>query len=317
MAAICFRDIVTGVNLRQLETFIAVAEEASFSRAADRLHVVQSAVSAGIRALEADLGASLFDRGPRGAELSDAGRALLPEARATLIAASAARDAVSDVRSGVRGTVSLGIMQAQRAPAPNVAAVLSSFRISHPDVEVRVRHGGGSQELTQAVRDGALDLGFASLLDYPAGVDATRLSREAMEVACHPEHPFASRPDLELHLLANEVMADLPRPWGVRIANDAAFAAAGVTRRIDYEINDVSTLVEFVRHGLALTLLPASLIGDVSGIVTVPVRRHRPYFEVSVVTPSSRRLSAATLALRDHIVAVSGTAHGVRTARTR
>jgi DNA-binding transcriptional LysR family regulator len=291
------------MNLRQLETFIAVAEEASFSRAADRLHVVQSAVSAGIRALEADLGASLFDRGPRGAELSDAGHALLPEARATLIAAGAARDAVRDVRAGIRGTVSLGIMQAQRAPAPNVAEILRSFRDTHPEVEVRVRHGGGSRELVDAVRAGTLDLGFASLLGYPDGIDATLLSQETIAVACHTEHPFVDGGTVELSALTGESVADLPPPWGVRIANDLAFGAAGVPRRIAYEINDVSTLIEFVRTGLAVALLPASLLGDADGIVTVPLRRHAPLFEVSIVTPAGRRLSAATAALRDHVIA--------------
>ncbi|MDO9352339.1 MAG: LysR substrate-binding domain-containing protein, partial [Solirubrobacteraceae bacterium] len=242
-----------------------------------------------------------------GAELSDAGRALLPEARATLVAAGAARDAVRDARSGLRGTVSLGIMQAQRAPAPNVAAVLSSFRATHPEVEVRVRHGGGSRELIEAIRGGTLDLGFASLLDYPAGIDATLLSRESIQVACHPDHPFAAREHLDLAELTGESLADLPPPWGVRIANDRAFGAAGVQRTLAYEINDVTTLIEFVRHGLAVALLPASLIGGAVGIATVPVRRYAPSFEVSLVTPSGRRLSAATAALRDHVIAVAST----------
>src|SRR3954447_5122037 len=101
------------MELRQLATFVAVAEERSFTRAADRLHVVQSAVSAGLRKLEKELGASLFDRSTHSVTLTDAGLALLPEARATLAAAAAARDAVDEVRGGLRGTVALGTMQAQ------------------------------------------------------------------------------------------------------------------------------------------------------------------------------------------------------------
>jgi DNA-binding transcriptional LysR family regulator len=101
------------VELRQLATFVAVAEEGSFTRAADRLHVVQSAVSAGVRNLEKELGARLFDRSTHTVKLTDAGDALLPEARATLAAAQAARDAVDEARGGLRGTVLLGTMQAQ------------------------------------------------------------------------------------------------------------------------------------------------------------------------------------------------------------
>src|ERR1700756_4296827 len=101
------------MELRQLAVFVAVAEEGSFTRAADRLNVVQSAVSAAIRNLERELGARLFDRSTHKVALSDAGRVLLPEARTTLAAAAAARDAVDAVEGGVRGTIVLGNMQAQ------------------------------------------------------------------------------------------------------------------------------------------------------------------------------------------------------------
>src|SRR5947209_15098296 len=93
------------MELRQLATFVAVAEEGSFTRASDRLHVVQSAVSAGVRNLERALGATLFDRSTHKVQLTAAGRVLLPEARARLAAAAAAQDAVDAVGVGVRGTV--------------------------------------------------------------------------------------------------------------------------------------------------------------------------------------------------------------------
>ncbi|MEA2443482.1 MAG: hypothetical protein QOJ12_774, partial [Thermoleophilales bacterium] len=95
------------MELRHLATFVAVAEEGSFTRASDRLHIVQSAVSAGVRTLERELGAALFDRTTHQVELTDAGHALLPEARTTLAAARAAREAVDQVRGGLRGTVTL------------------------------------------------------------------------------------------------------------------------------------------------------------------------------------------------------------------
>ena len=101
------------MELRQLAAFLAVAEEGSFTRASDRLHIVQSAVSANVRNLERELDARLFDRTTHTVKLTDEGHALLPEARATLQAATAARDAVDGVRGGVRGTVMLGTMQAQ------------------------------------------------------------------------------------------------------------------------------------------------------------------------------------------------------------
>ena len=121
--------------------FVAVAEEGSFTRAADRLHVVQSAVSAGVRNLERELDARLFDRSTHKVALSDAGRALLPEARATLAAAAAARDAVDAVRGAVRGTIMLGNLQAQGMRSVEVAGMLAQFRSEHPGVEIQIRQG--------------------------------------------------------------------------------------------------------------------------------------------------------------------------------
>ncbi len=289
------------MNLRHLETFVAVADTASFSRAAERLHVVQSAVSAGIRTLEADLGAPLFTRTARGAALTDAGSALLPEARATLAAAAAARDAVDEVRGGLRGTVRLGIMQSMRPPAPNPAQLIASFGETHPLVEVVVGHGGGSLAMIEQVAAGRLDLAFVSAQSPQPGVDLTPLSVQQVSVLCPESHPFARRRSLTLADVAAEPCADLPLLWGTRTENDRVFAAAGLRREIAYEINDTSTLVEFVRAGLAIALLPMSLVADERGLVAVPLRGAALAFQVSIAAPADRRLGASARALHEHI----------------
>jgi len=126
--------------------------------------LVQSAVPAGVRNLERELGATLFDRSTHRVQLTDAGQALLPEARATLAAATAARDAVDAVRGGIRGTVVLGPMQAQGMRAIDVPGLLAEFRNDHPLVEVHIRQAaGGSSEMAAQVREGQLDLAFVSL----------------------------------------------------------------------------------------------------------------------------------------------------------
>src|SRR5271165_2552150 len=99
-----------GVELRHLEYFVAVAEELSFTRASRRLHVVQSGVSSSIQGLERELGVALFDRDRHRVTLTEAGQALLPEARATLAAAQAAADAVAEATAGLRGTLFVGTM---------------------------------------------------------------------------------------------------------------------------------------------------------------------------------------------------------------
>ena len=154
------------MEFRQLEAFVAAADEGGITRAAGRLHIVQSAISASLRRLEAELGTPLFERRARGVVLTDAGRALLPHARAALAAADAGREAVDAIRGGLRGVVRLGIMQSQSPPGSRVSVprLLRDFRDRHPGVELRVGHGaGGSAEMAQQVADGTLDLAFVAL----------------------------------------------------------------------------------------------------------------------------------------------------------
>ncbi len=291
------------MELRQLATFVAVAEEGSFTRASDRLHIVQSAVSAGVRNLERELDARLFDRSTHRVELTDAGRALLPEARATLQAATVARDAVNAVSGGVRGTVLLGTMQAQGMRAIDVPGVLAEFRAEHPAVGVRIRHAaGGSGEMALQVRDGRLDLAFVAIPggELP-GLQLTPLGREPMVLVTPTAHRLAKRKTTHLALLGDENLADFPPGWGIRTANDRAFAAAGLARAITYEVNDTASLIGFIRHGLAVAIIPGSLVDDPHGLAFIPIRDHRSEFVTAIATPSNRRLSAAARALLEAI----------------
>jgi DNA-binding transcriptional LysR family regulator len=295
------------VELRQLATFVAVAEEGSFTRAADRLHVVQSAVSAGVRNLEKELGTMLFDRSTHTVKLTDSGRALLPEARATLAAAQAARDAVDEARGGLRGAVALGIMQAQGMRAINLAGVLGAFRAEHPEVEVQIHHSDGSSEMARDVLEGRLDLAFVSLPgDPPPGLELIALTREPIMLAVPAAHRLAKRADIELATLREETHVDLPAGWGIRMAVDSCFASAGVTRSIAYEVNDTATMVEFIRNGLAIGMLPESIVGTTADIAVVPIRDHTPQFRTAVAIPANRRLSAATQAMLEEIKRHSG-----------
>lgn len=285
------------MELRHLATFVAVAEEGSFTRASARLHVVQSAVSAGVRTLERELGSPLFDRSTHAVALTDAGRALLPEARATLAAARAAREAVDLVRGGLRGTVRVGTMQADALSGISLARLLATFRAEHPEVEFHVRQGF-SAEMAEGVREGQLDFAFLALPGRrAAGLDLTPLRREVMALGVHAGHRLAGRADVELAALADETFADGPPKWGTRVAADRAFAAAGLERRVALEINDTRTMIDFVRHGVAAAFLAPSFVRDPDGIALVPVRHHAPVFETFIAEPSARRLGTAATAL--------------------
>ncbi len=283
------------MELRQLEHFVAVAEERHFTRAAQRVHIVQSGLSASVRALERELGTDLFRRSTRHVELTEAGRALLPEARRALAAVRDARDAVAAVEGLQRGTLAVGIMQSLEVVG--MPEVLGRFRERHPGVDIQLRQAG-SATLTAWVREGSLELAFTAL---PAsaleGLDRRVLFGEAMQVACHPGHRLVERRAVSVAALRDEPFVEFEPAWGVRIAVDRAFAAAGVERRIAFEVNDAPTLGQLVAHGLGVAIVPPSTLGGVRGLRFIPLRGQAPRWEVAVVTAPARALSPAARAL--------------------
>ncbi len=290
------------MELRQLTVFVAVAEEGTFTAAARRVGVVQSAVSTAISSLERELGEALFERTTRHVALTDAGTALLPEARTTLAAARTARDAVDAVRGGLRGTVRLGAMHAQVLRPLRLPALLARFRSEHPHVEIRLEHGSTSAEKARQVRDGRLDLALVGLVPpAPPGVAFAALKREAMALVCHRDHRLAGEAAVELATIAGETFVDGPPGSGSRTTTDAAFAAAGLARSVAYEINDTSGMVDLVGASLAVAVLPPVVaIGD-DELRCVPIGSGAPVLHVSLVAPANRPLGAAATALAAHI----------------
>jgi DNA-binding transcriptional LysR family regulator len=291
------------MEIGQLRAFVAVAEEGSFTRAADRLHLVQSSVSAAVLALERELGAKLLARGNRRSELTDAGRALLPEARQVLAAVDLAEDAVRQVGAGLRGSVALGVMQAQAMHELNVPRLLADFRDDHPAVEVSVRHVGGSRQMAEDVREGQLDL---AVLALPAselgGLEVAALAVEDVVLACAADHPLARKRKVDLAAIADETFVDFPPGWGTRVVSDMAFAARGIGHEVKLELNDTAGVIEFVRAGLAVALVPPSMFTDVEGVALVPISPDPPAFATQLVWPADRPQKAAAGALRERLI---------------
>ena len=286
------------MEIRQLRAFVAVAEAESFTRAAERLTLGQSAVSASIRGLEAECDVSLFDRTTRRVALSDAGQALLPEARAVLAAAALAADAVAQAKGGLRGTVALGIMEGWARPSGSVAELIAEFRRDYPLVEVTVRRVGGSLALAEHVRNGGLDLAYLSLPQAVApGLSLAPLGAEPIRLACQVDHPLAHRRSVTLSELADESWVDTPRDWGLRLAVDRAFELAGLSRTLRYEVNDNPTVIEFVHTGVAVALLTESMTARTPKIRLIPISDPHLIFRTFLAEPSGRRPTAAAQAL--------------------
>ena len=288
------------MELRQLEHFIAVTEETSFTRAAQRLHVVQSTLSVSIQALERELGARLLERTTHRVRLTDAGRALLPEARNALAAVEAALDAVAAVQDGVRGTIRVGIMNSLRLI--DLAAVLTRYHEQRPLVQIIPRTAsGGSIELVAGVLDGSLDLAFTALPGpYPSGLAVRPLASEPLLLACPDDHRLARRERVALAELHGERFVDFPVGWGTRASVDRVFEQAGLLRETAVEVSDVPTAVELVRAGFGCAFLSESQTVGARPVILRPLDPS-PVFEVSLITPAGPRMSAATAALVDSI----------------
>jgi DNA-binding transcriptional LysR family regulator len=294
------------MELRHLEYFVAVAEELSFTRAAQRLHVVQSGVSSAIAALERELGATLFDRDRHAVALSEAGRALLPEARATLAAARAAADAVAETTAGLRGTLSVGTMIS--TGTIDLPGLLGRFHEAHPSVLVRLRTlSSGSVDLARAVTDGTLDLALLSLPgEPPAGLRVQQLAQEPMVLVCAPGHRLAGSDSTSVAALGNETFIDFPVGWGTRAIVDRAFAAAGIDRQVVFEVASYATVAGLVGYGLGVAFLPASAASGLDGVAQVSVvspGADSPAltWRIQVATAAGRRPSAAARAFLDEL----------------
>ncbi|TCN37304.1 DNA-binding transcriptional LysR family regulator [Kribbella orskensis] len=291
------------MDSRQLEYFVAVAEELSFTRAAQRLFTVQSTVSAAIRALEADLKTTLFDRSTRRVTLSDAGQALLPEAKAALEAIDRARAVVEEASTGLRGNVRIGTMT--RLGLVDLAELLGAFYQRYPLVEVQVTTSPtGSSGLADDVRHGRLDVALVGLnrADLP-GLETRELATVPFVVLVPSNHRLAGRGAIRLADLAGERFVDMLRGFGNRTTVDRAFDNAGLPRRVQVEVPDLTTVPDYVRAGLGVAVIPELDQDEAAGVTRLRITDTDLSWTLSAVTPSGRRPSRAVTALLDLMTA--------------
>lgn len=258
------------MELQQLRYVLAVAETRNFTRAAQRCFVVQSALSHQIKALEQELGLTLFARTSRRVELTAAGEAFLPGARASLEAAGrAAADAATTIGQ-VRGTLTIGLIPT--VTAIDIPATLRGFHHAHPAVRISVR-SAASDELAEAIRDGDVDIAVLGLPENtpPAHVETRELARERLVAVLATDHRLARRRRVGLKDLAQETFADFPAGTPGRAQSDMAFAAAGVQRDVTFEAMSTNLIIDLIRQGLAIALLTPAFVPVDPHVVTVPV----------------------------------------------
>jgi DNA-binding transcriptional LysR family regulator len=258
---------------------VAIAEERSVTRAAERLHMQQPPLSQQLRALENELRFALFDRHPKGVELTAAGAVFLDEARALLANLEQARQRGSRVAAGFEGSLSIGLTNSAAAHrfAPEMIA---AYRRQYPGVHLSIDEGNAAT-LTEEVLQSTLQVAFVRApVHEPPELRCDKLFDEPMLIALASSHPLAKvsgrrRAGLRLNDLANEPFILVRRPGAPGMYADliAACRAAGFTPRIAHEVGSMITNLLLVAAGAGVTVVPASMRDTHAPLVTyLPTR---------------------------------------------
>lgn len=268
------------MELRHLRYFVAVGDELNFGRAALALHIAQPPLSRAIRALEAELGATLFDRGTRGVRLTGAGAALLPEARRLLRDAEAFRDGARQYAAGAAGTLSIGFVS---TAAYNVLPrIVPAFRARRPGVRLALREATSDVQ-PAALASGELDVGFLIPGSRDPALAYAPLHREPLMAALPARRRWPVR--VSLRSLAGEAFILFPREVAPEL-HDAIVALcrkAGFAPRIGQEAIQMQTIVSLVAGGMGVSLVPASLEHmRRDGVVYRPLAERGPRVEIGL-----------------------------------
>lgn len=259
------------MELRQLAYFVAVVDEAHFTRAAERLRIAQPAVSQQIRRLEAEVGEVLLRRDRRSVTLTPAGEALLPHARAALAQVDHGKQAVAALRGLVTGQLHVGLVMP--LPDRRVVRAVGAFGRRYPGIELTLVEDE-TDGLLDGLAAGDLQAAFIGLgpgQEPPASVEAVVVAREPAVLAVHPDHPLGGRKSVRLSALRDEPIVTLTRASRLRTVLETVCRKAGFEPRIVAETSDLSVMVELVAAGVGVALMPRSGRELVTDVIAVPV----------------------------------------------
>jgi len=283
------------MELRHLRYFLAVAEEANFTRAAARLGIGQPPLSQQIQALERELGTPLFRRTHAGAELTEAGEAFLVEVRRVLADVERAADTARRIARGEAGRLRLGFT-ASAAFNPRVPRLIRDFRRQWPLVQL-VLEETNTAGLLDALRNGRLDAAFIRYTPsaLPAGLDLMRFPDEPMLIAVPAAHPLAQHPSAPLRALAGEPFILFPRSFGSSLYDEilSVCRESGFSLQITQEAPQMSSIVNLVAAELGVSVVPASTAQmQLPGVRYVSIEGRVPLARLALATHPATRASA-------------------------
>ena len=288
------------MDLKLLENIVAVAEERSISRAAERLFISQPALSQQISKLEAQLGTPLFFRGKQNLSLTQAGKVYVDHAIRILNIRNDAYNQIYDIAASRKGSISIGVSPG-RSPMI-VSMVYAKFQKEFPDFTVQVfdYHCTMTEEL---LAQGRLDLGFSLLTDDEVSsklpISHIQLERQDMYLVASRNHPLASRyhqgskcPVIDLKLFRQEPFALPTKGAKIRCFADELFALHGMNPVIHYEVFNVQAITAVVSRSKLCTIIPASFLPEDDNLIQFRLKPNR-FMDFAICWNSNHHVTTA------------------------
>lgn len=245
------------MDIKQLRYFIAVAEELSFVRAANRLHMSQPPLSQQIKALEDEIGVQLLHRTKRDVSLTDAGKRLLTDGRAIVEQVRLAAEAAVRTATGEVGALRIGMVNS--ALFHVMPLILERMREHYPAVQIEISDIG-SQDQIRAIEEGGMDIGVIHAAATGSGIEKHAIFSEPFSVVLPVGHPMAGKPDLTLSDLSDELFIAFSRQLSPSLfdAFIASCLEAGFSPKIRHHARQVSSIMQMVHCGLGISFVPSS-----------------------------------------------------------
>lgn len=286
------------VSIRHLRAFVAISELKSFTLAARRLHVTQSALSLLIRDLERQLKVRLMDRGPRGISLTAAGVDFLPPATKVLEDLDAAVSGATQLRDRRRGIVRVTCTPLYASTF--VPQVVVDFRARYPNIDIRLLDTL-NEEVLRRILIGEADLGVAPQRPTPPEINETPLFADRIDVICPRGHELAKRKSVTWKQVLSYPFISLTRDFTARLQADLSARSSSLVISPVHEVSYLATAFGLVQIGQGITAQPLAARSMLAsfGLVSVPTVQPIIYRHISLFTRRGHTLSPAADGFRE------------------
>jgi DNA-binding transcriptional LysR family regulator len=280
------------MDLYQLETLIAVAHEKGFSRAAQKLHRTQSAISQTIGKLEEELGETLFDRSSRDGSLTDAGRVLVEYAEELLNLRVEAHDALLELRQLHQGKL---VIAANEFTSLCLLPLLNEFRRMHPAIKIQVQRSLAS-DIPRLVVNHNVEFGVLSFDSADDQLTSTVFYRDELVFVVYPRHPLAGASKVGIRDLGAEsfIAHNVLSPYRVKVIE--TFKRNKTNLHMNIELPTLESIKHFVRLGNGVALLPRICVDEElkrGDLIEVPVPELKMQRELQIVSRRGGTISHA------------------------